>query len=328
MKNQRHGRRNSSRKAASMARSRKKSAPSRAQISVSANNRAAGKWFAKLVALQERLCAPNGCPWDREQTHASLRKYLIEETYEVLDAMDSADQLEFASELGDLLLQIVFHSVLAESAANFDISQVIEAIYTKMIRRHPHVFADAQAATSGAVLKKWEELKAQERSQKRGTSAKESAPAFESVLSGVPRSLPGVLEAYQLTRRASHIGFDWDNLQGIFDKIDEEKRELSDIVEPSMSREQISASISSSKSANNAARTEEEVGDFLFAAVNVARFLGVDPEIALKKANNKFKARFQWMERKAATGKTVLADVPRERMEELWNEAKRHDLDG
>ena len=305
----------------------KKSSAPHARIAVTAGNRAVGKWFAKLVALQERLCAPNGCPWDREQTHASLRKYLIEETYEVLDAMDSGDQLEFASELGDLLLQIVFHSVLAESAGKFDISQVIEAIFTKMVRRHPHVFGDAEAATSGAVLKKWEELKAQERAAKRGARPEKEAPSFESLLSAVPRSLPGVLEAYQLTRRASHIGFDWESLQGIFDKIDEEKRELSDLVEPSMSREQIAAFVSPGKSANNAVCAEEEVGDFLFAAVNVARFLGVDPEIALKKANNKFKARFQWMERKAAANQGTLADVPRDQMEELWNEAKKHHFD-
>lgn len=322
MKKQRHRRTVSRPEATPTHRATKKSAAARARISVTTSNRAAGEWFAKLVALQERLCARNGCPWDREQTHASLRKYLIEETYEVLDAMDSGDQLEFASELGDLLLQIVFHSVLAESAGKFDISDVIQAIYTKMVRRHPHVFGDTEAATSGAVLKQWEELKAQERAQKRGPSAGQSTPVVESVLSGVPRSLPGVLEAYQLTRRASHIGFDWDSLQGIFDKIDEEKCELSELVEPSMSREKIAASLSAGKPANTA-RAEEEVGDFLFAAVNVARFLGVDPEIALKKANGKFKERFQWMERSAAGKGRPLADLSRERMEELWNEAKR-----
>jgi MazG family protein len=290
---------------------RKPARKSRAQIVVSPRDRAAGRWFAKLVALQERLCAPDGCPWDREQTHASLRKYLIEETYEVLDAMESGDSTEFASEMGDLLLQIVFHSVLAGAAGRFTISDVIEAIYTKMIRRHPHVFGNTKADTSGAVLKKWEEIKAGERAKKRGAAA--GGAASESVLAGVPRSLPAVLEAYQLTRRASHIGFDWDNLQGIFDKIDEEKRELAAHSALNERRD---------KSIKASTQIEEEVGDLLFAAVNVARFIGVDPEIALKKANRKFKDRFQWMERVAQSQGSRMADVPRDRMEELWNQAK------
>jgi MazG family protein len=298
----------------------------RAAIRVTARDRAAGRWFAKLVALQERLCAPNGCPWDREQTHASLRKYLIEETYEVLDAMESGDASEFASEMGDLLLQIVFHSVLAESAGSFTISDVVEAIYTKMIRRHPHVFGDAKAATSGAVLKKWEELKAEERARKRG--AADAEQAAESILSAVPRSLPAVLEAYQLTRRASHIGFDWKNVQGIFEKIDEEKRELAELASVTIeAKTELAASqLSAQESLNASARKEEEVGDLLFATVNVARFLGIDPEIALKKANRKFKRRFQWMENAAVRENQRLADVPRDRMEELWNEAKKAEV--
>jgi MazG family protein len=254
-----------------------------------------------------------------------LRKYLIEETYEVLDAMESGDAQEFASEMGDLLLQIVFHSVLAESAGAFTISDVIEAIYTKMVRRHPHVFGDVKADTSGAVLKKWEELKAQERAEKRGAAVSELAA--ESILSGVARSLPAVLEAYQLTRRASHIGFDWENLQGIFDKIDEEKREIAELAGVGAHRGNAAkAAPADGKSPAEAAREEEEVGDLLFATVNVARFLGIDPEIALKKANSKFKRRFQWMEGAAARENHRLADVTRERMESLWDEAKKAHL--
>jgi tetrapyrrole methylase family protein / MazG family protein len=303
---------------------RKQSKRDRSLVSVNARDRAAGEWFARLVALQERLCAADGCPWDREQTHASLRKYLIEETYEVLDAMDSGDMAEFASEMGDLLLQIVFHSVLAEHAGNFTISDVIEAIYTKMIRRHPHVFGNATAATSGAVLKKWEEIKAGERAQKRGAKPEaEKEEEAESVLDGVPRSLPAALEAYQLTRRASYIGFDWENLQGIFDKIDEEKRELIELASPFGPRPDAAAAVTKSTPIENSARAEEEVGDLLFAAINVSRFLGVDPEIALKKANRKFKDRFQWMERAAAHENRKLADVPRDQIEDLWNRAKR-----
>jgi tetrapyrrole methylase family protein/MazG family protein len=290
-------------------------ADTKVDIKVTDRDRAAGVWFAKLMALQSRLRAPKGCPWDREQTHESLRKFLVEETYEALDAMDSGDPRKFASELGDLLLQVVFHAVLAEEAGRFTISDVIEAVHTKMVRRHPHVFGDAQAQTSAAVLKNWEQIKAEERAEERaaerdGVLASAEKTADESVLAGVPRSLPAVLEAYQLTRRASHIGFDWESLAGILDKLDEEKREIESALQEKGSRAATSSML------------EEEVGDLLFAGVNVARFLGVDPEIALKKANRKFKKRFQWMEAGALKEGGRLADAPRKRMEELWDESK------
>ena len=330
-------------------RSRSKRAVS-PHIPLTRRDKLAGEWFAKLVALQARLRAPNGCPWDREQTHASLRKFLIEETYEVLDAMESSDPHEFASELGDLLLQITFHSILAEETGAFTISDVIESVYSKMVRRHPHVFGDAKAKDSAAVLKNWEQIKAEERAQTNGKTGKpghaaEPSAAPDSILSGVPRSLPGVLEAYQLTRRAAHIGFDWDNLSGIFEKLDEEKREIlaslqTDAAPPSApaarsakpaaaqqsSTAQPSAAAQPSVGARHAVpaspHLEEEVGDLLFAAVNVARFLGADPEIALKKANRKFQTRFQWMEAAARAEGRPLAGLPRERMEELWNLSK------
>jgi MazG family protein len=283
----------------------------RARISISARDRAAGKWFEKLVALQARLRGPQGCPWDREQTHETLRKYLIEETYEVLDAMESGDPRKFYSELGDLLLQVVFHSVLAEESGSFTMSDVIESVHTKMVRRHPHVFGDAKVGTSAAVLKNWEQIKAEERAAEGDASGKAAASA-DSILGGVPRSLPAVLEAYQLTRRASHVGFDWENLAGIFDKLDEERREI----------EATLRAAAPTKAKAFAPQLEEEVGDLLFVGVNIARFLGVDPEIALRSANRKFKQRFQWMESAAAREGRRFADLPRERMEELWNEAK------
>ena len=276
-----------------------------AQIRVTARDKKAGEWFAKLVALQARLRGAGGCLWDAEQTHESLRKYLIEETYEVLDAMDSGDAKKFSSELGDLLLQVVFHSILGEEARRFTIDEVIESVHTKMVRRHPHVFGDAKAKTSADVLKNWEQLKAAERAESGESGGPESAAA--SVLDGVPPSLPGLLEAYQLTRRASHVGFDWDNIDGIFAKLDEEKRELAALI----AQQGISAKA-----------LEEEIGDLLFVGVNIARFLGVDPEIALKKASRKFAQRFRWMETMAAREGKSFADVPRARMEELWNEAK------
>lgn len=332
--------RRSSRSHRRKASAKKRSAPRRREnprISLTQRDRSAGQWFAKLVALQARLRGLGGCPWDREQTHESLRKFLIEETYEALDAMESPDPHKFASELGDLLLQIVFHAILAEETGRFDISDVIESIHSKMVRRHPHVFGDVTAKTSADVLKNWEQLKAQERSSEQrpaGPSQTEKA-ARESILAGVPQSLPGVLEAYQLTRRAAHIGFDWEDLAGIFEKLDEEKRELQSIVaarsvkasgatgsDPQAAPAPRNASSQKASTEPALSSLEEEVGDLLFVAVNVARFLGVDPEIALKKANRKFKRRFEWMETEAQRGGGPLADVSRSRMEELWNESK------
>lgn len=302
--------------------SAKQTTAARANIRVTGRDRAAGKWFAKLVALQARLRAPNGCPWDREQTHDTLRKFLIEEAYEVLDAMDSGDRRKFAGELGDLLLQVVFHAILAEEVGSFTMSDVIEDVHSKMVRRHPHVFGTASAATSAAVLKNWEQIKAEERAaEKRGDGSATKAETAESILAGVPNSLPGVLEAYQLTRRASHIGFDWESLAGVLDKLDEERREIQAVLPDAVLGPRGGA-----KAKSPTPQLEEEVGDLLFAGVNVARFLGVDPEIALKKANRKFKKRFQWMESAAVSEGKRLADMPRERMEQLWDESKTLDL--
>ena len=283
------------------------------KLQLTQRDKQAGEWFAKLVALQARLRGPGGCPWDREQTHASLRKFLVEETYEVLDAMDSGNPRKFSGEMGDLLLQIIFHAILAEETNSFTISDVIEAVYTKMVRRHPHVFGTIKARTPADVLKNWEQLKAAERVEEGeaggGAPTRSRSANPESVLAGVPHSLPAVLEAYQLTRRASHVGFDWENLRGILDKLEEEKRELTSLV--------------SDRSAGpHSQLLEEETGDLLFTVVNVARFLGVDPEIALKKANSKFKRRFEWMESAAAEEGRRFAELPRPRMEQLWNESK------
>jgi MazG family protein len=264
-----------------------------------------GQWFEKLLALQRRLRAENGCPWDREQTHQSLRKYLIEEAYEVLDAMEGGNPREFSSELGDLLLQIIFHSLLAEETGQFTIIDVIESVHTKMVRRHPHVFSSAKAHTSAEVLKQWDQIKAEERAREDAAAADESA---ESLLRGIPRSLPAVLESRELTRRASRAGFDWDDLGGILDKLEEEKKELLAEVRRGNSRRD--------------KRIEEEVGDLLFVAVNIARFLDIDPEIALKNANLKFRNRFAWMERAAAHEGRKFADLPRPAKETLWDKSK------
>jgi MazG family protein len=270
----------------------------------------AGQWFEKLVALQARLRAPKGCPWDREQTHSSLRTYLIEEAYEVLDALESGDDAKFAEEMGDLLLQIVFHSQIASEEARFTIADVIREIHEKLIRRHPHVFGEKQAKDAAEVLKNWEKIKSEERSVKRAKvldNAKQKENP-ESLLAGVPRGLPAALEGFQLTRRAARIGFDWDDAEGIFEKIREEGAELRHALETKDQR-----------------RIEEEIGDLLFAAVNLARFVQVDPEIALKKANAKFANRFRTMERLARENGCELAGIPRPEMEALWETAKRNE---
>ena len=276
-----------------------------------------------MLALQAQFRAPGGCPWDREQTHKSLRTFLLEETHEVLDAMDSGDAKEFSSELGDLLLQIVFHSLIASETKQFDIRDVIESIHTKMVRRHPHVFGDVKASTSKQVLKNWDRLKAEEKkAEEKKSASSRKAKRQESLLDGIPHSLPALMEANQLTRRAAKIGFDWEKLEDILAKAAEESNELrAEISKPAHEND----SAANAASATNApsAAIEEEVGDLLFVAANVARFLGLDPEIALLKANRKFKRRFQWMEREAKRRGAALADTDRPQMEELWNESKQ-----
>ena len=414
---------------------------------------APGEWFEKLVALQARLRAPNGCPWDREQTHASLRTYLIEEAYEVLDAMKSGDDAKFAEEMGDLLLQIVFHSQIAAEQGRFTVGDVIREVHEKMVRRHPHVFGEKRAKDAAEVLRNWEQIKARERAgnQDGGGGVEIVAVAKrESLLDGVPGTLPAALEGLQLTRRASRAGFDWENAEGIFEKLREESAELrhatqtkdavkteeemgdlllqivfhsqiaaeekrftvadvirevhektvrrhphvfgekraKDAAEVLRNWEQIkareragnqdgaggveavakreslldgvpgtlpatleglqltrkasragfdwdnaggvfeklreeSAELRHATQTKDAVKTEEEMGDLLFAAVNLARFLQVDPEIALKNANAKFARRFRQMERLAASGGRAFGDVPRAEKEALWERIKR-----
>ena len=265
----------------------------------------AGAWFDKLVALQARLRAPNGCPWDRQQTHDTLRTYLIEEAYEVLDALDSGEDAKFAEEMGDLLLQIVFHSQIAREQGRFTVADVIRAVHEKMVRRHPHVFGSNRAKDSAEVLKNWHQIKAKERQVR--SAPVPNGTEHASLLDGVPRSLPGLLEGLQLTKKAARAGFDWDALDGVFDKLREETLELRRAI-----------------SADHAAKVEEELGDMLFAAVSLARFLQVDPEIALKKANAKFLRRFQEMERLASGSRRNFEKLSREEKEALWDAVKRN----
>jgi MazG family protein len=299
-----------------------------------------GPDFQELVVVMSRLRSPNGCPWDREQTHSTLRTYLIEEAYEVLDALDSTDDAKFTEELGDLLLQVLFHAQIAHEEGRFDISAVIREIRDKMIRRHPHVFGATKANTPAEVLRNWEQIKQQERaatqggSVAQGESASPAAFSFSSssqpsILDGVPRAIPALLEALQLTRKAARIGFDWPNLDGIFSKLAEETNELKSAL---IQRDSEVAGLrtrafpqgeSASPTAHSSSSVEGELGDILFVAVNLARHLNIDPEIALKKTSAKFSGRFRTMERLAHEQNTTLAKIPRPQMESLWDQSKQ-----
>jgi tetrapyrrole methylase family protein/MazG family protein len=268
-----------------------------------------GQWFEKLVGVQARLRAPNGCPWDREQTHQSLRTYLIEEAYEVLEALESGNDDKFVEEMGDLLLQIVFHSQIAGEEGRFTVAEVIREIHDKMIRRHPHVFGKTRAKDSAEVLRNWEQIKAEERrasGKKSDSNGGGEARKETSLLDGVSHALPATLEGFQLTRKASRIGFDWDDAGGIFKKMQEESEELKRAL-----------------GEQEQPKIEEELGDLLFAAVNLSRFLKIDPEIALKKANAKFTRRFRAMEGLARKNGREFKDLPREEMEAFWDAAKK-----
>jgi len=274
----------------------------------------AAELFRGLLVLQAQLRGPEGCPWDREQNSQTLRTFLLEETHEVLEALESGEPKKFAGELGDLLLQIIFHALIASEQGLFDIRDVIQLVHSKMVRRHPHVFGDVNASTAKQVLKNWEQLKAEERRGEKSAGAAEKERA--SLLDGVPQTIPALMEAHQLTRRAARIGFDWTKLEEILDKLNEEVGELRLAVSAGEAKRDV-------KSAK--AGVEEELGDLLFVAANMARFLEIDPEIALKGANRKFSKRFRKMEAAARAQGKKLADVSRRRMEELWDSAKREE---
>jgi tetrapyrrole methylase family protein / MazG family protein len=263
-----------------------------------------GPDFARLVELIARLRAPGGCPWDREQTHDSVKPMTIEEAYEVAEAIDERDDHELAAELGDLLLQVVFHADIARERGAFRIEDVIRHVSEKMVRRHPHVFAEATAETSGEVLRNWEAIKQAER------EAKGQAVEQGSMLDSVSKRLPGVLEAFQLTTKVARVGFDWPDVAGVLAKLDEEVAELKQAV-----------------AGGDPAAVHDEVGDLLFVAVNVARLLGSDPESALKAANRKFRRRFRHVEEGLrALGRTP-AESTLSEMDRLWNEAKARERD-
>lgn len=283
-----------------------------------------------------KLRGPGGCPWDREQTFDSIKPYTIEETYEVLEAIDNRDWEELPGELGDLLLQVLFYSQMAAEDERFSIDDVLDRLSNKLIDRHPHVFGDVTAETSADVLRNWEVLKAREKEKEKkkrlaageGKIAQPQNP--ESVLADVSSAMPALLEAHKLSSRAAQVGFDWPEITGLFEKLEEEatelKRELNNIPGPIGPRSRRTAG--SGKPAipeQTRQRLEDEVGDLFFVLVNIARYLSLDSESALKKANRKFKRRFQWMEEQLRAAGKTLEQTSADELEQLWRRAKQQE---
>jgi MazG family protein len=252
--------------------------------------------FSRLVDIMARLRGPNGCPWDREQTPESLRPYLLEEAYEVLEAIERGDPAAVRDELGDVLLQVVFQSQLAAEAGRFTVADVAQAISDKLVRRHPHVFGDVHVDGADEVVRNWNRIKAEER----------KAAGVEGVLAGVPAALPALVRAQRLGERARHLGLDWRAVGEVFDKVHEEERELTEAIE-----------------SGDPAAIEHELGDLLLTLTSVARHLGVSAELALRAAADRFVARTARVEAAARARGMALADVPPEELEKLWKDAAR-----
>lgn len=260
--------------------------------------------FTELVEVMARLRAPNGCPWDREQTHATLKPYLLEETYEALEAIDIGDDDELCKELGDVLLQVVFHAQIAAEENRFGIEEVARAIVDKLIRRHPHVFADVEVDGSEQVLQNWEQIKKQER--------QEQGEATPSLLDGIPKQLPALMRAQRMQARVSRQGFDWDQIEGPLDKVEEEFAEL----------RQAWAS-------GETPAIEDEFGDLLFALVNTGRFLNVDPEQSLRQSTDKFERRFRALEEAVRTSGREISALSLQELDAIWDEIKaREKMEG
>ena len=278
--------------------------------------------FSDLVALMARLRSPAGCPWDREQTYATLAPMLLEEAYEAFEAAAEAGAgrpAALCEELGDLLFQIVFYAQVAREHGEFTIDDVTDAVHAKMVRRHPHVFGDAQADTAGEVLRNWEAIKDEER-RAAGKEEAEGAPLLEKVSRGVP----ALMEAHQLASKAARVGFDWQNVEDIFAKLHEEIDELKAAIREREGGRKSKPAREGNALEDEAAheRVREEVGDLLFAVANVARHLKVEPEAALKLTNLKFRRRFGHIERRLRAQGRTLGEATLEEMEELWQEAK------
>jgi MazG family protein len=265
-----------------------------------------GESFTRLVEIISTLRAPGGCPWDREQTHESLKPMMLEEAYEVVEAIDEGDDDELKGELGDLLLQVVFHSQIAAEENRFDVDDVVDRVTSKMINRHPHVFGEEKAETSTEVLRNWEAIKEAE------LAAKGQGDEQRSMLDSVSTKLPAVMEAFQMTTKVARVDFDWPDVASVLEKLDEEVHELKEAIASERADHQEIAG---------------EVGDLLFVAVNVARLLGIDPESALKSSNRKFRRRFRYIEDRLREQGRKPADSNHIEMDALWDEAKQKEKD-
>jgi len=297
-----------------------------------------GERFERVVGIMERLRAPGGCPWDREQTFDSIKPYTLEETYEVLEAIDNRDWNELPGELGDLLLQVLFYSEMAKEQGTFSIDDVLERLSKKLVDRHPHVFGDVKAETSTDVKRNWEALKVEERKKRDREKAdvadgeNENRPvASASVLAGISSAMPSLLEAYKISSRAAQVGFDWPNIEGLFDKLAEETAELREHLRefpapgPRPEARGMAGSGRQIIPEDLQLRLEEEVGDLLFVLVNIARYLSLDPESALRKTNRKFRWRFQFMEQQLSERGNTPENASMDELESLWRRAKQQE---
>lgn len=290
-----------------------------------------GERFERAVAIMARLRAPGGCPWDREQTFDTIKPFTLEETYEVLEAIDNRDWDELTGELGDLLLQVLFYAEMAQEEKHFSIDDVLDRLSNKLVNRHPHVFGDVEAKTSAEVLKNWEAIKAEEKKKRLesggGKSAKEEEQS-QSVLAGVSKGVPALLEAFKISSRVAHVGFEWPEISGLFEKLQEETRELQDelrkLPDPNLKPPQRGVASSGKQQIPDdlRERLEDEVGDLFFVMVNIARYLSLDPESALRKTNRKFRKRFQWLESRLQEQGKQTSEATLDEMEALWQQAK------
>ncbi|HTC58427.1 MAG TPA: nucleoside triphosphate pyrophosphohydrolase [Candidatus Sulfotelmatobacter sp.] len=295
-----------------------------------------GERFERAVSIMERLRAPGGCPWDREQTFDSIKPYTLEETYEVLEAIDNRDWDELPGELGDLLLQVLFYSEMGKEQGTFSIDDVLDRLSRKLVDRHPHVFGDVKADTSTEVKRNWEALKIEERKRRvsginGGAPDRPSAEAAPSILAGISSSMPAVLEAHKLSSRAAQVGFDWPDVEGLFDKLAEETDELRQHLRefpapgPHPEGRGVAGSGRQIIPEDLRARLEDEVGDLFFVLVNIARYLSLDPESALRKTNRKFRRRFRWMEDRLHAAGTTPESASMDELESLWRQAKQQE---
>ncbi len=292
-----------------------------------------GERFERAVSIMARLRAPGGCPWDREQTFDTIKPYTLEETYEVLEAIDARDWDELTGELGDLLLQVLFYAEMAGEERHFTIDDVLDRLSSKLVDRHPHVFGDVKADTPGEVVRNWQALKAEEKKKRQAGSGETSKHGHpDSVLHGVSSAMPALMEAYKISTRVAHVGFDWPNIEGLFDKLNEEtaelRRNLEEYPEPGPQPQSVAA-VASARGVTVPeelrSRLEDEVGDLLFVLVNIARYLALDPESALRKTNRKFRRRFEYLEGKLREQGRKPADAALDEMESLWQESKQQE---